>query len=116
MATKTQVFVVTTALAAAYGLGEADFGSAVAAVPKTETPRVCTVAGPVAKTTAESFVVSQHCAQVNTDYGLSGDKVCTIADVKQAQLSWNNMQHPGDLVVCTDFELDGSFAAREPAE
>lgn len=75
-------FLISAALAAAYGLGEAEFGELRAGKLKIEHVVGKTELTPaqVAQTTGTQKA-QLGCALVDSEYELSGDHVCTLSNV-----------------------------------
>ena len=79
--TKQQVFLILPALAAAYGLGEAEFGEAKAAQEVVKQVRVdVAITGAGAISTFDSYIGSRACPLVDAAKSLSGNDVCNLAE------------------------------------
>lgn len=75
-------FLISVALAAAYGLGEAEFGSARAGKAKTEkvTGKTELTPAQVANTTGTQKA-QLGCNLIDAEYELTGEHVCTLGNV-----------------------------------
>ena len=79
--TKQQVFIILPALAASYGLGEMELGTAKAATEIVKPVGVSfEITGEGAIDTFDGFVGARACPLVNAEKELTGDDVCNLAE------------------------------------